>query len=822
MDPHIREVEVLDFELREQSRVDEELFLQQVNLEESRLDHLLSEIGKAEETLKRTTSTRKATSLLTKIEELKQEQSYVLQRLETLAQRDIKPSYSLPDASSEGESSNKDFSCEDNQLDPNIHELRTEVIREAVISSESYCNDSIEQNLKNRLETSPISSDFLFFPLDQQSQLYTRFPCVSLNSFYVSSQLFEKLFPYQREGIRWLLSHFSTKSGGILGDEMGLGKTTQVIGFLSSIFLSGHLSHPALIVAPATLLQQWINEFHCWFPFMRILLLHDLQSTSEFRRIMNLAFSHGHVVVTSYGYLRKHADTLIRAKWKVVILDEGHGIRNPSTEVSQVCRRFRCTRRFILSGTPIQNNLLELWSLMDFCQPGLLGSMFAFKTAFSDPIRTGGFVNATHLQIQAAQQCSLTLKDRIEPFLMRRLKIQVAKQLPSKTEKILLCELTTLQRSLYEEYLGSDDVQLIYKKRKNVLAGIDVLRKICNHPKLLLLAQDNLEDIEDDDYFHKPSRESFSTSNLNQRLAINSMEDSSGKIQALHKVLQGWHDAGDRCLLFCQTRQMLDIIQEALISWNFTYSRMDGTTPISQRTLLIDRFNNGVDCFAFLLTTRVGGLGINLTGANRVLIFDPDWNPATDLQARERAWRLGQTRPVTVYRMIAAGSIEEKIYQRQIYKQHLTKKILQDPNAASTLFSTSDLYDLFAPLPRTRVDTLKEEDALFESRPQIEPDGSIIESELLNVNNVPTDKFITKRSNFFGREAELVAKNSLSLVSDDESKLKFKLSSILKTGPKETKVILDELGEYVDPVFLKNTIKSVAYFDREQKKWTHL
>ncbi|QSS48767.1 DNA repair and recombination protein RAD26 [Histoplasma capsulatum var. duboisii H88] len=320
----------------------------------------------------------------------------------------------------------------------------------------------------------------------------------------------------------------------------------------------------------------------------------------------------------------------------------------------------------------MQNNLTELWSLFDFAFPMRLGTLVNFRNQFEFPIRTGGYANASNLQVQTAAKCAETLKDAISPYLLQRFKIDVAADLPKKSEQVLFCKLTKLQRSAYEAFLGSNEMSSILRGRREALYGIDMLRKICNHPDLA----------EHKVLSKKPSYNYGSAS-------------KSGKMQVVKSLLELWRDTGHKTLLFAQHRIMLDILERFIISMGgFKYQRMDGNTPIKFRQKMVDEFNNNPDIHVFLLTTKVGGLGVNLTGADRVIIYDPDWNPSTDVQARERAWRLGQKREVTIYRLMTAGTIEEKIYHRQIFKQFLTNKILKDPKQRQT-FQMSDLHDLF-------------------------------------------------------------------------------------------------------------------------------
>jgi DNA excision repair protein ERCC-6 len=519
------------------------------------------------------------------------------------------------------------------------------------------------------------------------------------NDIKLPGDIYPALFDYQKTGVQWLGELYSQQVGGIVGDEMGLGKTIQIISFLAGLHYSKKLTKPIIVVAPATVLRQWVNEFHRWWPPLRVSILHSSgsgmmnlgsegrmeevedmygfverkpkSSSKAAKKIVDRVVQHGHVLVTTYAGLQTYSDALIPVDWDYAVLDEGHKIRNPNTAITIYCKELRTANRVILSGTPMQNNLIELWSLFDFVFPMRLGTLVNFRQSFEVPIKLGGYANATNLQVLTATKCAETLKAAISPYLLQRLKVDVAADLPKKSEQVLFCKLTKPQREAYEMFLASDEMTSIMNHTRQSLYGIDVLRKICNHPDLL-----------DPRLRGKPG---YKWGNPNK----------SGKMQVVKALLEMWKRFGHKTLLFSQGVQMLNIIEDFIKSLDgFNYLRMDGGTNIKDRQNLVDRFNNDPDLHVFLLTTKVGGLGVNLTGANRVIIFDPDWNPSTDVQARERAWRLGQKKEVTIYRLMTAGTIEEKIYHRQIFKQFLTNKILKDPKQRQT-FQMKDLYDLF-------------------------------------------------------------------------------------------------------------------------------
>ncbi|KAM7192800.1 SNF2 family N-terminal domain containing protein [Naviculisporaceae sp. PSN 640] len=548
-----------------------------------------------------------------------------------------------------------------------------------------------QENLGQPLDTDETTPEWFKPSPDQPDHQFE-------NGLKLPGDIYPSLFDYQKTGVQWLAELYAQEVGGIVGDEMGLGKTVQLISFVAALHYSKMLKKPVIVVAPATVLRQWVNEFHRWWPPLRVSILHSSgsgmlnvhdegeiednedtwdkrkpsKSSTAAKKIVDRVAKHGHVLVTTYAGLQTYGDVLIPVEWGYAVLDEGHKIRNPNTAITIYCKELRTHNRVILSGTPMQNNLTELWSLFDFIYPMRLGTLVAFRNQFEIPIRLGGYANASNLQVMTAQKCAETLKETISPYLLQRLKVDVAADLPKKSEQVLFCKLTRPQREAYELFLKSDDMASILNRTRQSLYGIDILRKICNHPDLL---DPRLKD--------KPGYEWGSAS-------------KSGKMAVVKSLLPMWKRLGHKTLLFCQGVQMLDVIEAFVRRQNdIRYLRMDGKTPVKQRQTLVDQFNNDPELNVFLLTTKVGGLGVNLTGANRVIIFDPDWNPSTDVQARERAWRLGQKKEVTIYRLMTAGTIEEKIYHRQIFKQFLSNKVLKDPKQ-QTSFNISDLHDLFS------------------------------------------------------------------------------------------------------------------------------
>ena len=581
---------------------------------------------------------------------------------------------------------------------------RRRTAREKAIVKSSSAGPISEPSIKSEIVEGEQEMDAIQ-PAESEWNLPhpTRCDATFEGGFNIPGDIFPSLFAYQKTGVQWLWELYSQRVGGIVGDEMGLGKTIQIIAFLAGLHYSKKITKPIVVVAPATVMKQWVNEFHTWWPPFRVSILHtsgsgmmdvgmEAQEEDELlsrlpsatnrkpqsksqkaaKRIVDRVVQEGHILVTTYSGLQSYAELLIPVDWEYAVLDEGHKIRNPNTAITIYCKELRTSNRIILSGTPMQNNLIELWSLFDFVFPMRLGTLVNFRSQFEFPIRQGGYANASNLQVQTAMKCAETLKDTISPYLLQRFKADVAADLPKKSEQVLFCKLTNFQRDAYENFLASDELKAIMNGKRQILFGVDILRKICNHPDLVE---------------HKT---------LSIKTGYNYGSGAkSGKMQVVKALLELWKDQGHKTLLFAQHRIMLDILEKFIKSMSgISFRRMDGTTAISTRQGLVDEFNNNPEAHVFLLTTKVGGLGVNLTGADRVIIYDPDWNPSTDVQARERAWRLGQKREVMIYRLMTAGTIEEKIYHRQLFKQFLINKILRDPKQRQT-FQMKDLHDLF-------------------------------------------------------------------------------------------------------------------------------
>lgn len=565
------------------------------------------------------------------------------------------------------------------------------------------------------------------------STFYTPWDVIETASgLLVPNYVLAQLLPHQRECLEWLHKLHERGVGGILGDDMGLGKTVQLASFIGSLHGARRL-RTVLLLCPASVLLQWVRELHKWSPWMRVVLLHasgtgitTSLASDSYQELIDEVFwfeedagtgdrpTAGGVVISTYENVRQYQSLFLTREWDYVVLDEGHRIRNPDAETTLACKQLRTIHRIILSGTPIQNRLRELWSLFDFVYPGRLGTLPTFDDEFVLPIRAGGYATATKMQVIMAYKCALALKDLIEPFLLRRTKQEIQKSqnasnlgtlLPGKQEQIIFCRLTKRQIALYKRFLASPEVALVLHREIRPFRAIMVLRHICNHPDLLAsfgnggladkrrqLYDEDDEDV--DDLATLLEQVDCEDEDSGSRAPFGDAT-ASGKMMVLQKILALWKEQGHRVLIFTQTRSMLDILESFMSRLGHNCTRLDGTTSVTERQQRLDAFNASQSpLFAFLLTTRAGGIGVNLVGADRVVVFDPDWNPSTDVQARERAWRIGQQKPVTVYRLVTAGTIEEKIYHRQIFKQYLTSKVLHDAKR-KRCFNKHSLRDLF-------------------------------------------------------------------------------------------------------------------------------
>ncbi|CAH1412225.1 unnamed protein product [Lactuca virosa] len=523
-------------------------------------------------------------------------------------------------------------------------------------------------------------------------------------NFLLPSKIANMLYPYQREGLKWLWSLHCKGKGGILGDDMGLGKTMQMCSFLAGLFHS-NLIKRVLIIAPKTLQPHWMKELGVVGLSEKTGVFFGTCAEAQQYQLQHILQDNG-VLLTTYDIVRNNVKSLSgdhekmeedAITWDYMILDEGHLIKNSSTQRAQSLLNIPCGIRIIMSGTLLQNNLKEMWALFNFCCPGLLGDKICFKHKYELEIRRGNYKKASDENKRRGLVAAKDLRNCIQPYFLRRLKSEVfgddhatnTAKLSKKNEITVWLRLSGCQRHLYEAFLN--------RKIDSPLAALSILKKICDHP--LLLTKREVKDVlkglksvlnpEDHEVIEKSAMhiadaaERYDTGENHEILSC--------KISFIMSLMGNLIPEGHKVLIFSQSCIMLDLIQDTLNAKGYKFLRMDGTTKYSERLKIV----HGVGAPIFLLTTRVGGLGLTLTKADRVIVVDPDWNPSTDNQSVDRAYRIGQKKDVIVYRLMTCGTIEEKIYIKQIYKGGLFKSATEDKEQIR-YFDYWDLKELFS------------------------------------------------------------------------------------------------------------------------------
>ncbi|MCY1339954.1 hypothetical protein D9M69_258580 [compost metagenome] len=469
-----------------------------------------------------------------------------------------------------------------------------------------------------------------------------------------------ELRPYQLEGLTWLQTLREVGAGGILGDDMGLGKTLQTLAHLLTEKAAGRLDRPALVVMPTSLIPNWLDEAERFAPELKVLALHGPGRKKAFERLA------GHdLLLTTYALLPRDLERFQDLPLHLLILDEAQYIKNPASKAAQAVRQLEARQRLCLTGTPLENHLGELWSLFHFLMPGWLGDSQHFLRNYRNPIEKHG--DSTRLA---------HLNARIKPFLLRRSKEAVATELPAKSEITQWVELSDRQRDLYETVRLAMDSKVreeigrkgLARSQIVILEALLKLRQVCCDTRLI--------------------EESGTRSPRGS---------SSGKLDSLMEMLEELIAEGRKVLLFSQFTSMLALIEDELHKRAIDYVQITGDTR--DRRTPVQRFQKG-EVPLFLISLKAGGTGLNLTAADTVIHYDPWWNPAVERQATDRAYRIGQDKPVFVYRLISRGTVEEKIQQLQAHKAALARGILDGREKEDWRLQDEDIDALFAPLPR--------------------------------------------------------------------------------------------------------------------------
>jgi len=464
-----------------------------------------------------------------------------------------------------------------------------------------------------------------------------------------------QLKQYQLHGLQWLVSLYNNNLHGILADEMGLGKTIQTISLFQYLMEVKNVTGPFLVVVPLSTLSNWVMEMNKWAPGMKKVVY---KGPPQARRQCTQALTSRkfNAVLTTYEYIMKDKNVLAKIHWCYIVVDEGHRMKNAKSKFAQILGlQYQSDHRLLLTGTPLQNNLAELWSLLNFLLPHIFHSMDDFEKWFNQPLK-GTTTEERQFELNEEETLLITnrLHQVLRPFLLRRVKKEVESELPDKVESVLKVELSSWQKALYKSiqengFVGSDPIT---GRVRNLHNSVMQLRKVCNHP-----------------YLFNPYQSLDTTDEIWR---------CSGKFELLDRVLPKVVTSGHKVLIFCQMTQLMDILQRYFEYRQLRHLRLDGATKPEDRDLCVELFNQPGSIYPiFLLSTRAGGLGLNLQAADTVIIFDSDWNPQVDLQAQDRAHRIGQKREVRVYRLVTNTKIEEAILSKAAYKKRLDGRVIQ-------------------------------------------------------------------------------------------------------------------------------------------------
>ncbi|KAI9064431.1 DNA repair protein, SNF2 family [Trametes sanguinea] len=529
----------------------------------------------------------------------------------------------------------------------------------------------------------------------------------------IDPRLTKVLRPHQVEGVKFLYRCTTgmvveNQYGCIMADEMGLGKTLQCIALLWTLLKqSPHAGRPTIekciIACPSSLVKNWANELVVkWLgkDAISALAIDGKGSKAEMlEKVARWVAACGRnvsqpVMIVSYETLRTLSVYLANCSIGLLLCDEGHRLKNSESLTFQALNGLNVKRRVILSGTPIQNDLSEYFSLLNFANPNFLGSKNDFRKNFENAIIRGRDADASDADKAECEKKLKELGSLVQKFIIRRTNDLLSKYLPVKYEQVVFCKLSDFQLSLYRLFISSPEIQALLRGTDSQpLKAINILKKLCNHPELLDLPGDlrGSEKLLPEGYNGAGS----SARDRGRNQGVNCTW--SGKFLVLERFLHRIHtETNDKIVLISNYTQTLDLFEKLLRSKKYGYFRLDGTMTINKRQKLVDQFNdpNGKE-FVFLLSSKAGGCGINLIGANRLILFDPDWNPAADQQALARVWRDGQKKECFVYRFISTGTIEEKIFQRQANKQALSSAVVDEKEDAERHFSIDALRKLF-------------------------------------------------------------------------------------------------------------------------------
>ncbi|XP_041042629.1 DNA excision repair protein ERCC-6-like 2 isoform X2 [Carcharodon carcharias] len=609
----------------------------------------------------------------------------------------------------------------------------------AVVRFSSFNEETVAISALKRKSKSECWKGFIFDDDDLEKPFFhdkkTLGPKVSFKlsegSICIPYTINRYLRDYQRDGVQFICRHYFRGGGCILGDDMGLGKTVQVISFLAAVlqktgtrediennmpkFLLKTMRKESkatndkifLIIAPLSLLYNWKDELDSW-GYFRVCILHGNQKDHTFSCIRRRKCE---IALTTYETVRLCSADINCIEWSAVFVDEAHKIKNPKAQITQTLKALKCKVRIGLTGTILQNNMDELWCVMDWAVPGCLGNRAHFKEEFCNPIEFGQRHTATKRELAVGRKSMRRLAKRMSFWFLRRTKALISDQLPKKDDRVIYCSLTEFQKMIYKAVLETEDIKLVLhgwnpcncnsgRKRKNCcykqnqdgctvrqiyFSYLAILRKVSNHVALLQpdentskMQASTVRRVCEHVFCKFPE---FAQQSKEAAFMTISDPKYSGKMKVLQRLLDHCRRNQEKILLFSLSTKLLDVLERYCMSTGLDYRRLDGKTKTEERIKIVKEFNSTQDINICLVSTMAGGLGLNFVGANIVVIFDPTWNPANDLQAIDRAYRIGQCRDVKVFRLISLGTIEEIMYLRQLYKQQLHCAVVGSENA---------------------------------------------------------------------------------------------------------------------------------------------
>ncbi|KFO35271.1 DNA repair and recombination protein RAD54B [Fukomys damarensis] len=580
----------------------------------------------------------------------------------------------------------------------------------------SICKPSSKENIRDAFQNykprhDPYTPNSLVLPQpDKNHQRMFNKNCLPLVDVVIDPHVVHHLRPHQKEGIVFLYEcvmgmRMNGRYGAILADEMGLGKTLQCISLIWTLQCQGPYGgkpviKKTLIVTPGSLVNNWRKEFKKWLGSERIKIFTVDQDHKVEEFIKSVFYS---VLVISYEMLLRSLDQIKNIKFDLLICDEGHRLKNSAIKTTTALISLSCEKRIILTGTPIQNDLQEFFALIDFVNPGVLGSLSSYRKIYEEPIIMLREPSASEEEKELGERRAAELTRLTGLFILRRTQEVINKYLPPKIESVLFCRPAALQIELYKKLLNSQAVRFCLQgslENSPHLICIGALKKLCNHPCLLFNSIKGKEcsstcDGNEEKSLYEGLLNVF-PADYNPLVFI---EKESGKLQVLSKLLAVIHELRptEKVVLVSHYTQTLNILQDICKRYGYAYARLDGQTPITQRQQIVDNFNSKYSSdFIFLLSSKAGGVGLNLIGGSHLILYDIDWNPATDIQAMSRVWRDGQKHAVHIYRLLTTGTIEEKIYQRQISKQALSGAVVDLTKTSEHIqFSVEELKNLF-------------------------------------------------------------------------------------------------------------------------------